>query len=196
MRPQFGDTGNGAPVPWFFLLSSPSAPSARTSCTAAINRRPGRVVAGAAVLLVGSAPGLGSPLQCGDSPTRRRAVPPIRFPAFSRCVRKCLPVCSRRSSGHSPSTLSRASPRSRTLQRALALERQLGLRNAYLSFIFFARIYVLANKPDEAIDQLEETLRRRDFFSRGWLRIDSTFTPLRANPRFQRLVSSSGSAKE
>lgn len=48
-------------------------------------------------------------------------------------------------------------------ERALALERQLGLRNAYLSFIF-ARICVLANTPDEAIDQLEETLRRRDFF--------------------------------
>ena len=80
-------------------------------------------------------------------------------------------------------------------ERALALERQLGLRNAYLSFIF-ARIYVLANKPDEAGDQLEETLRRRDFISREWLRIDSTFAPLRANPRFQRLVSSSGSAKE
>jgi eukaryotic-like serine/threonine-protein kinase len=79
--------------------------------------------------------------------------------------------------------------------RALALERQLGLRNAYLPFIF-ARINVLANRPDAALDQLEETLRRRDFFSREWLRIDSTFAPLRANPRFQRLVSSNGSAKE
>jgi len=79
--------------------------------------------------------------------------------------------------------------------KALALERQLGLRNAYLSFIF-ARIYVLANKPDEAIDQLEETLRRRDFYSRDWLRIDTTFAPLRANPRFQRLVSTGGSAQK
>ena len=73
--------------------------------------------------------------------------------------------------------------------RALAFEQQLGLRNAYLPFIF-ARIYVLANRPEPAIDQLEETLRRRDFFSRGWLRIDGTFAPLRTNPRFQRLVAS------
>ena len=79
--------------------------------------------------------------------------------------------------------------------RALALERQLRLRNAYLPFIF-ARINVLANRPDAALDQLEETLRRRDFYSREWLRIDSTFAPLRANPRFQRLVSSNGSARE
>jgi serine/threonine-protein kinase len=79
--------------------------------------------------------------------------------------------------------------------RALALERQLGLRNAYLPFIF-ARIYVLANRPDAAVDQLEETLRRRDFYSREWLRIDSTFAPLRTNARFQRLVSGDGSAKE
>ena len=119
MRPQFGDTGNGTPVPWFFLVSSPSAP-----------KRAGR---------------------------------------GSEAIAEA--------------------------ERALALERQLGLRNAYLPFIF-ARIYALANKPDEAIDQLEETLRRRDFISREWLRIDSTFAPLRTNPRFQRLVSSSGSAKE
>jgi predicted Zn-dependent protease len=74
-------------------------------------------------------------------------------------------------------------------ERALALERQLGLRNAYLPLVF-ARIYVLANRPEQAMDQLDETLRRRDFYSRGWLRIDSTFAPLRTNPRFQRLVAS------
>ena len=73
--------------------------------------------------------------------------------------------------------------------RAMAFEQQFGLRNAYMPFIF-ARIYVLANRPEPAIDQLEETLRRRDFYSRGWLRIDSTFAPLRTNPRFQRLVAS------
>ena len=73
--------------------------------------------------------------------------------------------------------------------RAMAFERQVGLRNAYLSLIF-ARIEVLANRPEPAIDQLEETLRRRDFYSRGWLRIDGTLAPLRTNPRFQRLVAS------
>ena len=74
-------------------------------------------------------------------------------------------------------------------ERAVALERELGLRTAYLTFVF-ARICVLAGKPDQAIDQLEETLRRQDVFSRHWLRIDSTFAPLRDHPRFQRLVSS------
>jgi serine/threonine-protein kinase len=79
--------------------------------------------------------------------------------------------------------------------RALVLERQLGLRNPYLPFIF-ARISVLANRPDEAVNQLEETLRRRGPYSREWLRIDPTFAPLRTNPRFQRLVSSAGSPRE
>jgi hypothetical protein len=69
------------------------------------------------------------------------------------------------------------------------LERQLDFQNAYLPFIF-ARINVLANRPELAIDQLEEVLRRQDVYSRAWLPIDSTFTPLRANLRFQRLLSS------
>lgn len=73
-------------------------------------------------------------------------------------------------------------------ERALALERQVGLRNAYMPFIF-ARIYVLAGKHDQAVDQLEETLRRRDFYTRAWFRIDSTFKPLRDDPRFRQLVS-------
>jgi serine/threonine-protein kinase len=72
--------------------------------------------------------------------------------------------------------------------QAMALERQVGLRNAYLPFIF-ARIYVLANRPELAIDQLEETIRRRNIYSRDWMRIDTTFARLRTNPRFQRLVS-------
>jgi hypothetical protein len=59
----------------------------------------------------------------------------------------------------------------------------------YLPFVF-ARLNVLANRPEQAVDQLEETLRRRDFYSPGCLRIDSTFAPLRASPRFQRLLSS------
>jgi len=73
-------------------------------------------------------------------------------------------------------------------ERALALERQLGLRDAYMPFIF-ARICVLAGKHDQAVEQLEETLRRRDFFTRAWFRIDSTFKPLRDHPRFRQLVS-------
>jgi hypothetical protein len=52
-----------------------------------------------------------------------------------------------------------------------------------------ARIYVLAGKPDKALDLLEPLLKIPYYISSGWLRIDPNFAPLRGNPRFQRLVS-------
>jgi tetratricopeptide (TPR) repeat protein len=73
-------------------------------------------------------------------------------------------------------------------EQALALERQVGLRNAYLPFIF-ARVYVLAGRPEQAIEQLEEALRRRDLYTRAWFQIDGTFRPLRNHPRFRQLVA-------
>ena len=73
-------------------------------------------------------------------------------------------------------------------EKALEAERQVGLKYAYLPFVY-ARICVLAGRHDQAVEQLEEVLRRRDVFSRAWLRIDSTLAPLRTNPRFIRLVS-------
>lgn len=51
-----------------------------------------------------------------------------------------------------------------------------------------ARIYLLAGKPDLALDQLEPLLQVPFYISRGWLRLDPTFDPLRAHPRFRRLV--------
>jgi len=51
------------------------------------------------------------------------------------------------------------------------------------------RIYLLVGEPDKALDQLEPLLRIPYYLSPGWLRIDPSFTPLRGNPRFERLVA-------
>jgi len=54
-----------------------------------------------------------------------------------------------------------------------------------------ARIYVLVDEPERALDQLEPLLKTPYFLSPGWLKIDPNFTPLRGNARFQRLVAGS-----
>jgi serine/threonine-protein kinase len=52
-----------------------------------------------------------------------------------------------------------------------------------------ARIYMLAGEHEKAIGQLEALLSVPYFVSRGWLGIDPTWTALRGNPRFERLLS-------
>jgi serine/threonine-protein kinase len=52
-----------------------------------------------------------------------------------------------------------------------------------------ARIYMMAGEPDKAVDLLETILKEPYFLTPAWLRIDPTWTALRSNPRFQRLVS-------
>jgi TolB-like protein/Flp pilus assembly protein TadD len=52
-----------------------------------------------------------------------------------------------------------------------------------------ARIYMLVGEPDKALDTLEPLLKIPYFLSPGWLRIDPTFDPLRATPRFQKLAA-------
>jgi serine/threonine protein kinase/tetratricopeptide (TPR) repeat protein len=65
-------------------------------------------------------------------------------------------------------------------------------KDAYLGAYIqhqLARIYLLVGEPDKALDQLEPLLKVPYFLSPGWLRIDPTFTPLKGNPRFERLVA-------
>ena len=54
-----------------------------------------------------------------------------------------------------------------------------------------ARVYVLLDHQDEAIEQLEMVLSRPGPLSAGWLRADPFWDPLRGSLRFQRLVSAS-----
>jgi serine/threonine-protein kinase len=55
-----------------------------------------------------------------------------------------------------------------------------------------ARIYLLGGEPERALDAIEPLLRMPYILSPGWLRVDPTFDPLRANPRFRKLVEGAG----
>jgi TolB-like protein len=51
-----------------------------------------------------------------------------------------------------------------------------------------ARIYMIVGEPELAMDQLEPLLEMPHYISRGWLRIDPTWSRLKDNPRFRKLV--------
>ncbi|HEU5041516.1 MAG TPA: hypothetical protein VFT84_11870, partial [Gemmatimonadales bacterium] len=54
------------------------------------------------------------------------------------------------------------------------------------------RIYLLAGEQEKALDHLEPLLKMPYTLTPAWLRIDPMFEPLRANPRFQKLVAGAG----
>jgi DNA-binding SARP family transcriptional activator/TolB-like protein/Tfp pilus assembly protein PilF len=51
-----------------------------------------------------------------------------------------------------------------------------------------ARIYLLAGRPEPALDQLEPLLGMPFYLTPGWLTVDPTFAPVREHPRFRRLT--------
>jgi tetratricopeptide (TPR) repeat protein len=70
---------------------------------------------------------------------------------------------------------------------ALAPASRDGYIGPYLQHLL-ARIYILVGEQEKALDQLEPLLRMPYYLSPGWLKIDPSFEPLRANPRFRTLV--------
>jgi eukaryotic-like serine/threonine-protein kinase len=74
-----------------------------------------------------------------------------------------------------------------------AAERSLALRESTFEPYYryqVARVYIQAGEYERALDLLEPLTSQAGDITPGWLRIDPVFTPLRGNPRFERLIKS------
>ena len=63
-----------------------------------------------------------------------------------------------------------------------------GYSGPYIQHLL-VRIYMMTGEKRKALDHLEPLLQVPYHLSPGWLRIDPEFAPLRAEPRFQKMVS-------
>jgi serine/threonine protein kinase/tetratricopeptide (TPR) repeat protein len=55
--------------------------------------------------------------------------------------------------------------------------------------VILVRIYTLVGEAEKALDEIEILTKVPNGLTPGWLKIDPSFAPLRANPRFQKLVA-------
>ena len=86
--------------------------------------------------------------------------------------------------------LGRSSEAVREAERSIALkpiakDARTGTYDTYL----LARVYLVAGQPEKAIDILQQLLSIPFYVSRGWLKVDPTWSALRGDPRFEQLIA-------
>jgi serine/threonine protein kinase/Flp pilus assembly protein TadD len=129
----------------------------------------------------------------GDS-LRMRAYADTASVAFERTISSVpLDAQIRAFHGLSLAYLGRRAEAIREGKKAVELQpaSKDGYSGPYYQHIL-VRIYLLTGEKQKALDALEPLLRIPYFLSPGWLKVDPTFAPLRAEPRFQKLVAGGG----